>query len=86
MFGMLGHFAQFEAAMTAKRTAAGIKALKDRGFSYGAKPKLSPKKAALLVKLRKKGLSKADLARQFKISPGSVTNYVKRSVRKPNRK
>jgi DNA invertase Pin-like site-specific DNA recombinase len=87
MFGMLGHFAQFEAAMTAKRTAAGIKALKDRGFSYGAKPKLSDKQASQLVKLRKKGLSKAVLAKQFKISPGSVTNYVKRSVRrKPNQK
>ncbi len=86
MFGMLGHFAQFEEAMTAKRTAAGIKALKDRGFSYGAKPKLSPKRAALLVKLRKKGLSKADLARRFKISPGSVTNYVKRSVRRKPKK
>ena len=87
MFGMLGHFAQFEAAMTAKRTAAGIQALKDRGFSYGAKPKLSDKQAALLVKLRKKGLSKAVLAKQFKISPASVTNYIKRSVkRRPNRK
>ena len=73
MFGMLGHFAQFEAAMTAKRTAAGIKALKDRGFSYGAKPKLSAKRAVLLVKLRKKGLSKAELARRFKISPASVS-------------
>jgi DNA-binding CsgD family transcriptional regulator len=39
------------------------------------------------VKLRKKGLSKAVLAKQFKISPGSVTNYVKRSVRrKPKQK
>jgi DNA invertase Pin-like site-specific DNA recombinase len=87
MFGMLGHFAQFEAAMTAKRTAAGIKALKDRGFSYGAKPKLSAKQAAQLVRLRKNGLSKAVLARRFKISPASVSNYMRRSLkRKPNRK
>lgn len=87
MFGMLGHFAQFEAAMTAKRTAAGIKALQDRGFSYGAKPKLSPARAAQLVKLRKKGLSKVAVAKRFKISPASVTNYVNRAMRrKPNRK
>jgi DNA invertase Pin-like site-specific DNA recombinase len=82
MFGMLGHFAQFEAAMTAKRTAAGIKALKDRGFSYGAKPKLSAKRAALLVKLRKKGLNKSELARRFKVSPATVSNYVKRAMRR----
>lgn len=82
MFGMLGHFAQFEAAMTARRTAAGIKALKDRGFSYGAKPKLSPKQAAKLVALRKNGLSKAELARRFKISPASVSNYMRRSLKR----
>ena len=79
MFSMLGAFAQFEAAMTAKRTAAGIKALQDRGFAYGAKPKLSDAKAAKLLKLRKSGLSKATLARKFNISPASVTNYINRA-------
>ena len=86
MFGMLGHFAQFEAAMTAKRTAAGIKALQDRGFMYGAKPKLSDAKAAQLVKLRKTGLSKAVLAKRFGISPASVTNYINRANARRNRK
>jgi DNA invertase Pin-like site-specific DNA recombinase len=79
MFGMLGHFAQFEAAMTAKRTAAGIRALQDRGYLYGAKPKLSDAKAAQLVRLRKTGMTKATLARKFRISPASVTNYIKRA-------
>lgn len=79
MFSMLGAFAQFEAAMTAKRTAAGIKALQDRGFAYGAKPKLSDARAAQLVKLRKTGMSKAVLARKFRISPASVTNYINRA-------
>ncbi len=82
MFGMLGHFAQFEVAMTAKRTAAGIAALKARGFSYGPKPKLSPAKAAQLVTMRKKGVSKANIARHFKISPASVSNYVRRAAPK----
>jgi DNA invertase Pin-like site-specific DNA recombinase len=86
MFGMLGHFAQFEAAMTAKRTAAGIKALQDRGFLYGAKPKLSDARAAQLVKLRKTGLTKAVLAKRFGISPASVSNYLKRAKAKPRRK
>lgn len=86
MFTLLGSFAQFEAAMTAKRTAAGIKALKDRGFSYGAKPKLSPARAAQLVKMRKRGLSKAKIAKHFKVSPATVTNYMKRAVLKRTKK
>ena len=85
MFGMLGHFAQFEAAMTSKRTAAGIKALQDRGFMYGAKPKLSPAKAAKLLKLRKSGLSKAEIGRRLDISPASVTNYINRAKNKRKR-
>jgi DNA invertase Pin-like site-specific DNA recombinase len=86
MFGMLGHFAQFEAAMTAKRTAAGIKALQDRGYLYGAKPKLSDARAAQLVRLRKTGMTKAKLAHKFGISPASVSNYLKRAKAKPRRK
>ncbi len=79
MFSMLGAFAQFEAAMTAKRTAAGIKALKDRGFVYGGKPKLNERNAARLVKLRKSGHKVVDLALRFKISTASVNNYLKRA-------
>ena len=79
MFSMLGAFAQFEAAMTAKRTAAGIKALKDRGFSYGAQPKLSAAKARRMLAELGAGAQKAALARKYGISPASVTNYAKRA-------
>lgn len=79
MFGMLGHFAQFEAAMTAKRTAAGIKALQDRGMLYGAQPKLSDKVAARLVKMRKGGATIAATAEKFGVSEGTVRNYVLRA-------
>lgn len=82
VLGILGLVAQLEAQMTAHRTAAGIKALQDRGYAYGAKPKLSPAKAAQLVKMRKSGLTKAMLARRFGISPASVTNYVNRAKRR----
>lgn len=83
MFSMLGAFAQFEAAMTAKRTAAGIKAIKDRGLHYGAKPMLSAAKAKALVKMRKSGATAAEVAKRFKVSTGTVNNYVKRAkVRK----
>lgn len=79
MFSMLGAFAQFEAAMTAKRTAAGIKALRDRGFAYGAQPKLPAAKAKRMLAELKAGAQKAALGRKYGISPASVTNYAKRA-------
>lgn len=83
MFAQLGAFAQFEAAMTSKRTAAGIAALKARGYAYGAAPKLTPKEARRMVQEFKTGkVSKADLARKYDISPVSVTNYLERAKRR----
>lgn len=84
--GLTALLAQLEVRTTAQRTAAGIKAIQDRGLRYGAKPKLSDAKAAQLLKLRKKGLTKATLARRFGISAASVTNYEKRAKAKRNRK
>jgi DNA invertase Pin-like site-specific DNA recombinase len=79
MFSMLGAFAQFEAAMTSRRTAAGIKAIQERGLQYGAKPMLSDAKAKALVKMRKGGATAASVAAKFKVSTGTVNNYVKRA-------
>ena len=80
MFSMLGAFAQFEAAMTAKRTAAGIAALKARGFAYGPKPMLTPAQAARLVKMAKRpGANKSEIARKFGMTRASVVNYIKRA-------
>lgn len=86
MFHIIGAFAQFESDSTAMRTAAGIKAIQDRGLRYGAKPKLSEARAAQLVKLRKRGLTKATLARRFGISAASVTNYEKRAKARRRRR
>ena len=80
MFSMLGAFAQFEAAMTSKRTAAGIAALKARGLHYGPKPMLSPAQAARLVKMAKRpGANKSEIARKFGMTRASVINYLKRA-------
>ena len=84
--GMIGVFAQFEAELTAERTREGIKALQEQGYGYGAKPKLSEKQAAKLLALRKSGLSKSMLARRFKVSPATVTNYINRAKAKRGRK
>ena len=85
-FGLTALLAQLEVRTTAQRTAAGIKAIQERGMRYGAKPKLSEAKAAQLVKLRKTGLTKAVLAKRFGISPASVTNYEQRAKARRNRK
>jgi DNA invertase Pin-like site-specific DNA recombinase len=82
MFHVIGAFSQFEAAMTAKRTEAGIAALQSRGFLYGAQPKLTPAKAKALVRMRKRGVTIAELARRFDISTGSVRNYMERAKTK----
>ena len=86
MFHVVGAFAQFESDSTAQRTAAGIKAIQARGLSYGAKPKLSPTKAAQLVKMRKAGAKVAALAQKFGISTASVNNYMKRAKVRRRRK
>ena len=79
MMGMSALLAQLEVRQTAQRTTAGIRAIQERGMRYGAKPKLSEAKAAQLVKLRKKGLTHAVLAKRFGISTASVVNYFNRA-------
>lgn len=80
LLGVFGAVGQFVAEQTAERTAAGIAALKARGFAYGPKPMLSPAKAARMVKLAtKKGANKSAIARQFGMTRASVVNYIKRA-------
>lgn len=79
MLAVLGAVAQFEAALTAQRTSAGIKAIQARGMRYGARPKLSAAKAGKMLAELKAGASKAALARKYRISPASVGNYARRA-------
>lgn len=85
LLGLTALLAQLEVDQTAFRTAAGIKAIQERGLRYGAQPKLSEKKTAQLLKLRKAGLTKAELARRFNVSPATVSNYEKRAKVKRRR-
>jgi DNA invertase Pin-like site-specific DNA recombinase len=79
VLGLLGLLAQLEAQWTSQRTSAGIKAIQDRGLQYGAKPMLSDAKAKALVNMRKSGATAAAVAAKFKVSAGTVNNYVKRA-------
>lgn len=99
--GLTALLAQLEVDRTSERTSAGIAALQEQGFLYGAKPKLSDARAKQLVKLRqvmvpalvrgrlvmRKKWTIAKLAEKFGISTASVANYLRRaSVRRPRRK
>jgi len=82
LLGIFGVLAQFEAELTAERTGAGIAALKAHGGSYGAKPKLSEKRAKRMVAEKKAGATKAALAIKYGLSPASVTNYINRAKKR----
>lgn len=84
--GLTALLAQLEVDRTSERTSAGIAAIQERGLRYGAKPKLSEARAALLVKLFKAGETKAVLSKQFRISTTSVSNYLSRARAKGRRK
>jgi DNA invertase Pin-like site-specific DNA recombinase len=77
--GLTALLAQLEVDRTSERTSAGIKALQDAGFMYGAQPKLTARQAATLVRMRKRGATVSSLALKFDISPASVNNYLKRA-------
>ena len=99
--GLTALLAQLEVDRTSERTSAGIKALQEQGFLYGAKPKLSDKQAAQLVKFRqvlvpalvrgklvmRKKWTIERLAQKYGISTASVANYLRRANgKKPRRK
>jgi DNA invertase Pin-like site-specific DNA recombinase len=89
MLGMTALLAQLEVRQTGQRTAAGIKAIQERGLRYGAKPKLSEAQAAKLVALRKanpKLWTHAKLATRFSVSQPTVINYLNRAKSRRKRK
>jgi DNA invertase Pin-like site-specific DNA recombinase len=89
MLGITALLAQLEVRQTSQRTAAGIKAIQDRGLRYGAPPKLSDTKAAKLVALRKadpKLWTHAKLSKRFDVSHATVINYLNRAKSRRKRK
>lgn len=60
---IIGALAEFERALIAERTRAGIRAAKRRGVRLGRKPALSPEQVTHARKLIDKGDSPGDVAR-----------------------
>jgi len=83
VLGILALVAQLEAQMTAQRTKAGMAALRERGYKLGAPRRLNDDKAREIVKQRKAGATIASLAKRYRVSTGSIHNYLRRArVRK----
>lgn len=70
---MLGVFAEFETNLRRERQAEGIEAAKARGVYKGGKARIDPE---AVRKLAAEGVKPAHIARQLKISRGTVYRHI----------
>jgi DNA invertase Pin-like site-specific DNA recombinase len=77
MFTMLGAFAQFERSLIRERQKEGIAIAKSKGVYQGGKPKLSAEQSGKLRDMVLSGIPKAKVARHFKLSRGTLYQYLK---------
>ena len=72
MFNILGAFAEFETDLRKERQVDGIKAAKDKGVKFGAKPKLSQAQVVEMKQKRTEGVLIKDLMSEYGLSKASV--------------
>lgn len=72
MMQMLGSFAEFERAMVAERTRAGLKVARAQGRTGGRRPKLMPDQKSEILGMLDQGRSPADLARLFRVHRATI--------------
>jgi DNA invertase Pin-like site-specific DNA recombinase len=77
---MLGAVAEFERAQIRERQAQGIAAAKARGVYKGRKPSLTAAQAAEARALVADGVSKAAVARRFKVSRDTIYRCLDQSA------
>jgi len=79
IFGMLSVFAEFEANLVSARTREGMATARAKGRLKGGKPKLSPKREALLVSMHRSGdYTSAELAELFDVARATVYRAINR--------
>jgi len=76
MVGLLSVFAEFERDIIRERVKAGIAQARSEGKQHG-RPQTASKKITEVKRLYKKGRNKSEIARELKISRGSVINMLK---------
>lgn len=74
---IIGALAEFERALIAERTRAGIKAAKRRGVKLGRKPSLSPEQIAHARKLIEAGESPGTVARLLGVARSTLYKSLK---------
>lgn len=85
ILGVFVLIAEFERDLISARTAAGMKAFKERGGVPGRKPALDEKGIAKGLALLNTGKhSKAEVARQIGVAPTTLNNYFVWHNRKPH--
>jgi putative DNA-invertase from lambdoid prophage Rac len=76
MAGMIAVFAEFERAILRERVLAGMAEARKRGKVFG-RPATARAKADKIERLHLEGVSKHEIARRLKITPGSVRNVLR---------
>ena len=82
VLGVLGLVAEFERQIIAQRTTAGIAALKARqgkGYKWGRKLYMTPKRIEQVGKLLNSGMSGPKVAKKLGVSTASIYGYWKQS-------
>jgi DNA invertase Pin-like site-specific DNA recombinase len=67
--------AQYERDLIAQRTARSMQYLKEQGRTFGRAMVLSSEQISSAQKLRDKGVPVSEIAKQFKVSRGTINNY-----------
>jgi putative DNA-invertase from lambdoid prophage Rac len=76
MAGMIAVFAEFERDILRQRVLAGMAEARKRGKIFG-RPATARAKADKIERLHLEGMSKHEIARRLKITPGSVRNVLR---------
>lgn len=82
MLGMFILIAEFERDLISQRTAAGMKAFKERGGKVGRVRVLDEKKTAQALKLLNAGNGRTEVARTVGVSVTTIHNYFEYQPRK----
>lgn len=77
LLNVMGAFAEFEQSLIKERQKEGIILAKAKGLYRGGKPKLSIEQIADLKERIQRGIPKARVAKDFKISRETVYQYLK---------
>jgi DNA invertase Pin-like site-specific DNA recombinase len=77
---MMGSLAEFERALIAERTQAGLQAARRRGQKLGRKPSLTPEQVAIAQRLIQSGESPRAVARSFKVGKSTLYRHLPAAI------